>query len=207
MLASAAQGQYPTKASAWLAAKPLRDAVENQVKVNSNAPTVSTLIEQYRAEKMPQRYSTRRGYESYLRHRILPRWRDSLLTDAQARPVELWLQTLALSPKTRAEIRGLLRILWDFAMWCGDVPTQRIPMELVTVKDASKRIRQPRSLSVDEFHKFIERLQEPFRTVALVCICFGFTSLNVWRCDGRTWIGSTANSACNVESSVSEWVT
>src|SRR4029077_4289701 len=44
--------QYPTKASAWRAAKALRDAVENQVRSISTAPNVSTLIEQYRAEKM-----------------------------------------------------------------------------------------------------------------------------------------------------------
>jgi len=59
--------QYPTKASAWRAAKALRDAVESHVKVSSNAPKVSTLIEQYRAEKMPTRHDTRGGYESWLR--------------------------------------------------------------------------------------------------------------------------------------------
>ena len=53
--------QYPTKASAWRAAKALRDAVESHVKVSSNAPKVSTLIEQYRAEKMPTRHDTTRG--------------------------------------------------------------------------------------------------------------------------------------------------
>ena len=55
--------RLPTKTAARKAAKPLRDAVENQVTVNSNTPTVSTLIEQYRKEKMPQRYSTSRCYE------------------------------------------------------------------------------------------------------------------------------------------------
>ena len=49
--------------------------------------------------------------------------------------MELWLQTLGLAPKSRAELRGLLRILWEFAMWRGDVATQRNPMELVTVKE------------------------------------------------------------------------
>jgi len=46
--------QYPTKASAWRATKALRDAVETQVRCISTPPNVSTLIEQYRAEKMPQ---------------------------------------------------------------------------------------------------------------------------------------------------------
>ena len=35
--------QFPTKASAWRAAKPLRDAVENRVSVSNATPTVNTL--------------------------------------------------------------------------------------------------------------------------------------------------------------------
>ncbi len=63
-----AVSQYPTKASAWRAAKPLRDAVENQVQVlSSNVPMVSTLVEHYREEKMPKRTDTRRSYEVWLR--------------------------------------------------------------------------------------------------------------------------------------------
>jgi integrase len=102
----------------------------------------------------------------------------------QARPVELWLQSLTLAPKTKAEIRGLLRIVWEFAMWRGDVPTQRNPMELVTVKGASKRQRKPRSLTVAEFQRFIVHLNEPFRTMALVCVCFG---LRISECMALKW--------------------
>src|SRR5580692_9887961 len=67
---------YPTKASAWRAAKTLRDAVEKQtqIKVSNPAPTVSTLVDQYRVEKMPQRMSTRRGYDGWLNNYIVPKW-------------------------------------------------------------------------------------------------------------------------------------
>src|SRR5947209_5378476 len=120
---------FPTKRSAWLQATKLKPTLETTI--TSKVPTVSLLVEQYRVEKMPTRYSTRRGYESYLRHRILPRWGDSPLTDVQARPVQMWLGTLELAPKSKAELRGLIRILWDYAMWRGDVPVQRNPMSLV----------------------------------------------------------------------------
>jgi integrase len=169
-------GQYPTKASAWRAAKPLRDAVENQTQVNpstSKAPTVNTLVEQYRVEKMPTRYSTRRSYDAWLRNHIVPKFGQCALSDVQARPAELWLESLSLTPRSRAAVRGLLRILWEFAMWRGDVPTQRNPMELVTIKGASKRTRKPRSLTVDEFQRFVQHLGEPFHAIALVCVCFG----------------------------------
>lgn len=167
--------QYPTKASAWRAAKTLRDAVENQTQVNpsSTAPTVSTLVELYRIEKMPTRHSTRHGYNAWLKNHVIPKWGACDITDVQARPVELWLHSLTLAPKSRAAVRGLLRILWDFAMWRGDVPTQRNPMELVTIKGATKRTHKPRSLTVDEFQRFIVHLREPFRTMALLCVCFG----------------------------------
>jgi hypothetical protein len=33
----------------------------------------------------------------------------------------MWLQSLALAPKSKVHIRGLVCILWEFAMWRGDV--------------------------------------------------------------------------------------
>ncbi len=167
--------QYPTKARARHAAKPLRDAVENQTQVDPSkaVPTVRRLVESYRVEKMPKRYSTRRSYEAWLRNHVIPRFGTCPLSDVQARPAELWLESLSLTPRSRAAVRGLLRILWDYAMWRGDVPTQRNPMELVTIKGASKRTSKPRSLTVEEFQRFVHHLGEPFRIVSLVCVCFG----------------------------------
>jgi integrase len=167
--------QFPTKASAWRAAKPLRDAVEKQTQVNAvRTPCrVSTLVEQYRTEKMPQRYSTRRTYNAWLDNHVIPKWGECEITDVQARPAERWLESLELTPRSRAAVRGLLRILWEFAMWSGSVPTQRNPMELVTIKGASKRTGKPRSLTVEEFQRFVHNLGQPFRTISLVCVCFG----------------------------------
>ena len=174
--------ELPTKASAWRAAEPLRKAM--QISVGSGTvPTVRSLVEQFRQEKMPRRYSTRRGYETWLNH-IVPRWGDSQLTEVQARSVELWLESLALSPKSKVHIRGLLRLLWEYAMWRGDVPIQRNPMELVTIQGATKRMRQPRSLTVREFQMLLEHLEEPHRTISLVCACFG---LRISECLALKW--------------------
>jgi integrase len=177
-------GQYPTKASAWRAAKALRDAVENQVSIRNAAPTVNTLVEQYRVEKMPTRLDTNRGYESWIRVHILPKWGDSVITDLQARPVEMWLESLDLAPKSRTHIRGILSSLWNFAMWKQDIPMQVNPISLVMVKGASKRIRQPRSLTVEQFRLLVSHLREPFGTMSLVCICFG---LRISECLALRW--------------------
>lgn len=176
--------QFPTKASAWSAAKALQNLQERQVETISNQRTLKMLVEQYRAEKMPKRADTRRAYEVWLVNHILPRWGEYPLTEVQARPVELWLESLHLAPKSKAHIRGLLRVLWDFAIWLGDMPMQRNPMELVTIKGVTKRKRQPRCLTVEEFQKFIDHLEEPFRTMALLCCCLG---LRISECLALKW--------------------
>ena len=181
--------EYPTKASAWRAAQPLRQMVENQAKVSNAVPavnnsTVKTLVELYRTEKMPKRAMTRQGYNTWLNHYIVPTWGDCALQELQARPVDLWLQSLSLAPKSKVHISGLVRVLWEFAMWRGDVPLQRNPMTLVVIKGASKRIRQPRSLTVEEFQQLARELEEPFHTIALVCVCFG---LRISECLALRW--------------------
>ncbi len=175
---------YPTKASAWRAAKALQHSHERQQTVSARGPVVRTLVEQYRQEKMPKRIDTRRCYEAWLKNHILPKWGDSSLSGLQPRLVELWLGSLALAPKSKTHIRGVLSILWDFAVWRGDMPMQRNPMELVTIKGATKRTRQPRSLTAEEFQKFLQHLEEPFRTMALLCCCLG---LRISECLALKW--------------------
>lgn len=179
-----ATSQFPTKQSAWRAAKPLRDAVENRVRVSSEGPTVATLIEQYRMEKMPRRAMTRQGYNTWLNHYIIPRWGSCSIHELQARSVDLWLQSLALAPKSKVHIRGMIRVLWDFAMWRGDVPVQRNPMELVRIAGATKRVRTKRTLMPEEFQQLCQELEDPFRTMALLCICFG---LRISECLALKW--------------------
>jgi integrase len=164
-------GRFPSKTAAWNAAQPFR--VPPIQPKPSSVPTMAALIEQYRAEKMPTRHDTRAGYESWIRVFILPRWANAPLTELQARPVELWLDSLSLAPKSKVHVRGILSSLWNFAMWKQDVPMQVNPITLVTVKGASKRIRKARSLTVDQFRLLVSRLKEPFNTLALICVCFG----------------------------------
>jgi integrase len=58
-------------------------------------------------------------------------------------------------------------------MWRGDVATQRNPMELVTVRGASKRTKQPRSLTIVEFQAFVRHPEQPFNLIALLCVSLG----------------------------------
>lgn len=176
--------QFPTKASAWRAAEPLRKQLDQSARTSGPVLMVRNLVERYRAERMPRRAMTRQGYNTWLNGYVIPKWGDCTLQDLQARPVDLWLQSLDLAPKSKVHIRGLVRALWEFAMWLGDVPIQRNPMELVTIKGATKRMKRPRSLTVGEFQQLVEQLDEPFRTMALVCVCFG---LRISECLALKW--------------------
>jgi integrase len=175
---------FPTKAAAWRASEPLRRLLENPA--DNRRATVQTVVAQYREEKMPERFSTKRGYDAWLNNHILKHWADKPITDVQARPVELWLESLELSPKSKVHIRGILRILWDYAMWAELVPTQRNPMELVDVEGASKRTREPINLTVEQFHTLLKALGDDlcWRTLLLLSLSFG---LRVSEALGLQW--------------------
>lgn len=147
-------------------------------------PTVMDLAEHYERERLPSRHSTARMYRSWLHNHILPKWGHLPITEVQPRPVELWLRELSLSPKSKSHVRGILHLLMEFAMWSGALEISRNPIDLVVVKGATKRTRQPRSLTVDEFRKFIQHLEEPVRTMALLCVCFG---LRISECLALKW--------------------
>ena len=160
---------YPTKAAAWEAVGRLQLGKPKP----QNGETVNAIAARYESERIPARFSTARMYRSWLRNHILPRWGPVSVNDLQPRDVELWLHSLALSPKSKAHIRAMLRILVDFAMWAGVLTVSRNPIELVVVKGATKRTRHPRSLTVEAFQKLIPELEEPFRTMAKLAVCFG----------------------------------
>jgi integrase len=179
--------ELPTKTAARLAAHPLIVELLQKTPVAAiPAPafTVTALVEHYRKERMPTRYSTRRSYNVWLDRHVLPRWGALPITAMQAQPVELWLRSLPLAARSKSEIRALMGRLLACAMWRGDIPTQLNPMKLVRVPGASKRTRKPRSLTVEEFQKMLPHLSEPFRTIAIICACFG---LRISECLALRW--------------------
>src|SRR5437016_3386766 len=143
--------EYPSKSAARREAQEIQFSNLEIPKPQANEfLIVRNLIERYRAERMPKRADTKRTYEAWISNHILPKWGDRILPDLEPRPVELWLESLALAPKSKAHIRGVLRSLWEFAAWSGLVAREhRNPMELVRIREVSKRTRQPRSLTVE----------------------------------------------------------
>jgi len=178
--------EFATKGAAWQAAEILQSEAFGQPSEipSQERDTVRALAVRYEQERLPSRHSTARMYRSWLRNHILPRWGDEPIHAIQPRAVELWLRELNLSPKSKAHVRGMLHLLMEFAMWSGALEISRNPIDLVVVKGATKRTRQPRSLTVDEFRKFVQHLEEPFHTMALLCVCFG---LRISECLALKW--------------------
>ena len=140
--------EFRTKGAAQQATQSfLPDIHRHSLKIPQmmESKTVNTLAARYEQERMPSRYSTARMYRSWLRNYILPKWGDKPISEIQPRPVELWLRQLNLSPKSKAHVRGILHLLMEFAMWSGALEISRNPIDLVVVKGATKRTRQPRN--------------------------------------------------------------
>lgn len=118
-------------------------------------------------------YSTARGYRSYLRRHVKPKWGRTPLKAVKPLEVTEWLKSLPLSPKTRGQVRALLHLLFEKAMLWGLIELQRNPIELVKVKGSSKRQKRPQVLSPEKFQELVTVLREPHKTMAIVAMCSG----------------------------------
>ena len=85
--------------------------------------------------------------------------------------VEDWLKRLKLAPKTRGHIRGLMSTIFKCAQRWELIENN--PMDLVRVKDSSKRRERPSVLTAEEFHGLLAHVREPYRTMVLIAGCLG----------------------------------
>jgi integrase len=166
--------QYPTESLAWKAAEALRLAV-NSGQHRAASVTFETLVDRYVLEALPERFSTRVSYQSMLKTHLRPRWSEHFLTEMAENPftIEQWLKSLALAQRTKAHVKALLHRLFEYAMKWKLLSVQRNPTDLVEVKGGTRRRKRPRILTVEEFHKLLPLIPEPYRTMVLAAQCLG----------------------------------
>jgi len=143
---------------------------------------------------MPERATTRRGYESYFENHIIPKWGNVPITELKPDPVETWLRELKLSTKTKRNIRGLISVLWDFAAKKEYVASaSRNPVSLVRLrKQPGEKRRLPvKDLSSEQFQRLLDNLDFVLRTLFTAQFSLG---LRISEALG-TWIGSVRKSA------------
>ena len=178
--------EYPTEAAARKS-----DGVQSIIlRINAEhtlgpvtASTVGALIARYEQEELPSRYSTRASYKSYLDNYIRPRWGETPIASIRAMAFEDWLKRLTLAPKTRGHIRSLMSTLFKCAQRWEMVEAN--PMQLVRVKNVSKRLERPSVLTAEEFHKLLPHIRDPYRTMVLIAGCLGLRASEIvglqWR--------------------------
>jgi len=164
--------QYPTEAQAWRAVESYRVAVSSK-KQNEDV-LFGALIDRYVREKLPKRHSTASKYRSWITHHVKPKWEGVPIRKVKPLLVEEWLMNLVLAPKSKAHVRSIMHILFNWAMKWEFIDIDRMnPMSLVRVEGSSKRLREPKILTVNEFRVLLDQLKEPFRTMCIVAACLG----------------------------------
>lgn len=155
------------------------------LRLNAEQPTATSgvvefgaVIGRYEQEEMPERYSTKAAYQSYINNQIRPRWAETPLNAVKPMAVEDWLRGLELAPKTRSDVRSLMHTIFQCAKrW---ELTDKNPIKLVRVKGGTKRLKTPRVLTPGQFESLLPLIREPFRTMVLVAGCLGLRVAKSW---------------------------
>ncbi len=164
---------YPTESAARKS--PIVQAI--LLRLNAEQPTAvgaadfGAVIGRYEQEEMPDRYSTRAAYRSYINNQIRPRWESTPLSAIKPMAVEDWLRNLALAPKTRSHVRSLMHTIFQCAERWELI--DKNPIKLVRVRGGTKRLKTPRVLAPEQFHSLLPLMREPFRTMVLIAGCLG----------------------------------
>ncbi|MHB8653627.1 MAG: tyrosine-type recombinase/integrase [Terriglobia bacterium] len=160
--------QYPTKSAALRAYEGLRLSV-NSGKFQAAIPTFGAIIERYMREELPERFSTRVSYKSLIKVWIQPKWGSIPLDDIRTLEVERWLKSLKLAPKTKANIRNLMHLLFEnVRRW---ELLAHNPVELV--RQSGRRQQVPRRLTIEELRCLVRQLHEPHSTMVILAACLG----------------------------------
>jgi integrase len=163
---------------AWRAAESFRLAANSERQ--SEDVLFGALADRYVREKLPKRHSTASKYCSWITHHVKPKWGNVPIRKVKPLLVEEWLMSLALAPKSRGHVRSIMHILFNWAMKWEYIDIDRMnPISLVRVEGSSKRLKQPRILSVREFRLLVDHLHEPIRTMCIVSACLGLRASEV----------------------------
>ncbi len=166
--------QYKNKSEARVAVEALLLKLnEEKPQHHLGAVTFGAICDRYIEEELPERYSTRKSYLSNIKLHIRPRWERYLLHQIRPMVVEGWLKNLDMAPKSKAHIRSVMHLLFECAGRWELFNDRRNPIEMVRVKDSTKRRLRPTVLTVNEYEAILGLLKEPFRTMVIVAQCLG----------------------------------
>jgi integrase len=166
--------QYKNKSDARVAVEALLLKLnEEKPQHHLGAVTFGAICDRYIEEELPERYSTRKSYLSNIKLHIRPRWERYLLHQIRPMVVEGWLKKLDMAPKSKAHIRSVMHLMFECAGRWELFNDRRNPMQMVRVKDSTKRLQRPTVLTVTEYEAILATLKEPYRTMVIIAQCLG----------------------------------
>ena len=149
------------------------------------AVTFGALLDRYIAEDMPSRKSTRDTYMSIIKNHLRPRWDKMLLPNIKPALIHTWFQSLKLPAVSKGHVRSLMRLLFDRAVLWEYLPLERRnPLELVKIKNVTKRSKEPVVITHDQFRAVMPQLPAHVNMVFVVAACLG---LRVSEALGLKW--------------------
>ena len=166
--------QYKNKSDARVAVEALLLRLnEEKPQHHLGAVTFGAICDRYVEEELPERFSTRKSYLSNIKLHIRPRWERYLLHQIRPMVVEGWLKKMEMAPKSKAHIRSVMHLMFECASRWELFNDRRNPIEMVRVKDSTKRQQRPTVLTVPQYEAIIAVLKEPARTMVIVAQCLG----------------------------------
>jgi integrase len=173
--------------------KSVRQKVEAQLlKLNegteyarANDVTFNALLERYIAEEMPARHATRGSYTSIINKRLRPHWANRIVSEIRPAELHAWFQSLDLSPVSKGHLRSLMHKLFDLATLWEYLPLERRnPIEIVKIKNVTRRTKETVVLSPEQFREVVRRLPAHVNMIAITAACLG---LRVSEALGLRW--------------------
>lgn len=187
-------GRCGSEKNARKKAAPILLAVnEESTQTLERGITLEQLVQTYKKSKrFPARFSTKAAYTSYLDVHIVKKWGAKRLKEIKAKDVETWLDGLELASRTKAHLKMLMQVLFNFAVYEEQWFAMN-PMKSVRVVGASKRQKQPLTLTDEQWLQVRSSIRrEPFKTMAITAMCLGlrYSELIGLKWSDVDWIGS-----------------
>jgi integrase len=146
-----------------------------RVNINQGAAFAPMNIEQlaahYLSNEVPDKaFSTREGYKGIIKTHVMPRWGNATLSSIKPVEVENWLKALKrrdgkpASPGTKTKVRNVMSAMFSHAMrygWATENP-------ITAVRTSSKRLKDPETLTPEEFCQLVDELDQRERTIVLL---------------------------------------
>jgi integrase len=171
--------ELPTESDARRALQALRINVNLDLSEQARPPrNFRTLVDHYRLKELVRQnderkaYSTKKGYESYLKNWIVPRWGEYMLARMEngiAVHVEEWLGTMKRSRGTKAKLRNIMSAVCTHAIRYGWMATNPIR----AVRQSAKRERIIDPLTAEELQRLFAELGPRERTLVLLDVPTG----------------------------------